>query len=212
MSELKKIVTLTLAITPSGALSPGPLSAMAVTAGLTLGALGGILLAVGHMLAELPYVAFLYFSVDKAKKYLEKAKVPMNVTVSVFLLYFSYLLLQTAMQENPLATASRQTTLGPLGAIIAGAALTGLNPYFLMWWVTVGYPIVNEASETGHKGLAAMYGSHVWMDYAWLAILAAAGGVAGGTSILAYKGLMAGLAAVLLFFAVKTLLDTFKKK
>jgi len=210
MRELRKIATLTVAISPSGALSPGPLSAMAITAGLTLGALGGVLLALGHMMVELPYIALLYFSMEKTRKYLEKVKVPMNLIVSAFLIYFSYLLFQTSMQQNLLDVNTHQASIGTLGAISFGAMLTGLNPYFLMWWVTVGYPLVSEASKNGTKGLVAMYGSHIWMDYVWLAFLAAAGGLAGGISLVAYRGLMFILAIVLLYFATKTLVDTYK--
>ncbi|MCE4614061.1 MAG: LysE family translocator [Desulfurococcales archaeon] len=210
MRELKKIATLTIAISPSGALSPGPLSAMAVTAGLTLGILGGVFLALGHMLVELPYIILLYFSMEKTKKYLERAKVPMNLLVSAFLIYFSYLLFQTSMQLNPLNVNSHPAGIGTLGAVSVGAMLTGLNPYFLMWWITVGYPLVTEASKKGREGLIAMYGSHIWMDYAWLAFLAAAGGLASGISLVVYRGLMFILAIVLLYFAAKTLVDTYK--
>jgi len=55
----RDLVVETLLISPSGALSPGPLSAMAVAAGLALGALGGLAIALGHTLFELPYVALL---------------------------------------------------------------------------------------------------------------------------------------------------------
>jgi threonine/homoserine/homoserine lactone efflux protein len=212
MSQLKKIVTLTIAISPSGALSPGPLSAMAVTAGLTLGAIGGLGLALGHMLVELPYIALLYFSMEKTRKYLEKGKAPMNLIVSAFLVYFSYLLFQTVFQNNLLDTSSQPAIMSFLGAVIFGAVLTGFNPYFLMWWITVGYPLVNSASENGRKGLMAMYSSHVWMDYVWLVFLATAGGLAGEFSILAYRGLMFILAVVLLYFAVKLLADTYRNR
>ncbi|MEB3755981.1 MAG: LysE family translocator [Desulfurococcales archaeon] len=210
MRELKKIATLTVAVSPSGALSPGPLSAMAITAGLTLGILGGVLLALGHMMVELPYIALLYFSMEKTRKYLEKVKVPMNLIVSAFLIYFSYLLFQTSMQQNLLDVNTHQASIGTFGAISLGAILTGLNPYFLMWWITVGYPLVSEASKNGTKGLVTMYGSHIWMDYVWLAFLAAAGGLASGISLVAYRGLMFILAIVLLYFAAKTLVDTYK--
>ncbi|MCE4607260.1 MAG: LysE family translocator [Desulfurococcales archaeon] len=212
MRELKKIATLSVAISPSGALSPGPLSAMAVTAGLTLGALGGLLLALGHMMVELPYILLLYISVEKARKYLEKIKIPMNLIVSAFLIYFSYLLFKTSMQQNLLDINAHQASVSTIEAISFGAILTGLNPYFLMWWVTVGYPLVNEASKNGTKGLAAMYGSHIWMDYAWLTFLAAAGGLASGISLVVYRGLMLALAIVLLYFAARTLVDVYKAK
>ena len=54
-------------ITPSGAFSPGPLTASAIALGASKGWRAGLYVAVGHMLFELPYVyalTYLFSRVD----------------------------------------------------------------------------------------------------------------------------------------------------
>lgn len=205
-----ELVWKSIVITPSGALSPGPLSAIAVVSGLSLGALGGLLIALGHTIVELPYVFLLVKTMERARGFLEKYKLVFNGGVVAFLAYFSYLLavdayrIWTAGVEN--AVEYRAMTV--LDALAAGMLLTGLNVYFLLWWMTVGYPLVTGAAREGGRGLAVMYVSHVWMDYAWLGLLAAGGGAAGVLGARVYAGLLFALAVILAWFAVKMLIST----
>ncbi|HEX9677930.1 LysE family transporter [Nitrososphaera sp.] len=54
-----------------------------------------------------------------------------------------------------------------------GIVLTALNPFFLVWWLTVGLKLVADLSRFGPvAGVAFMFGMHVWMDYAWLSAVA----------------------------------------
>lgn len=216
VGSLKRLVLDTLMITPSGALSPGPLSAIAVVSGLSLGPLGGLLIALGHTIVELPYVLLLVKTMERARIFLERYKVLFNTGVVVFLLYFSYLLARDSLTllkgEASMGGAVEPRSLGALDALVAGMMLTGLNVYFLLWWLTVGYPLIRGAAENGAKGLGVMYVSHVWMDYAWLALLAAGGGAAGLLGPRFYGGLLGVLALILLWFAVRIALDMFRSR
>jgi len=211
-SSYVRLVGLTLAITPSGALSPGPLSASAVAVGALVGPLGGFVVAFGHMVVELPYVLLLYRLSSQFRVYLERFKVVLNAVVVAFLLFFSYMLLRDAISialgGAPPALGSTVAGGGLLGAFLTGVTLTGFNVYFLLWWLTVGYPLVEESAKLGLRGFTIMYSSHVWMDYAWLTLLASGGlaiKLAGST---AYAALLAALALVLVFFATRIALDT----
>ncbi len=89
-----------------------------------------------------------------------------------------------------------------IGATIAGIVFTGLNPYFLLWWATIGLPLIEKAVRGGPKLLAIMYASHVWLDYAWLGLLAAAASTA-LLHPLTYAALLLFLAAILLWFGTR---------
>ncbi len=209
--SLWSLVLATLTITPSGALSPGPLSASAAAVGALLGPWGGFLIALGHMAVELPYVATLYRFASLMRRSLARLKVPMNTIIIVFLLFFSYLLLQDFIAVlRGESSPSRSPVSRPFEAFVVGAALTGLNVYFLAWWLTVGYPLIEKSSELGRKGFAAMYISHVWMDYAWLILLAAGGGATKILGVIPYAILLAILATVLAGFAMKIAFDTWR--
>ncbi len=213
MGSFRRLVLLTLAITPSGALSPGPLSASAVAIGGFLGPLGGVLIALGHTIVELPYAAGLYKFMGSMRAVIEKVRIPMNVFIVAFLLYFSYLLFKDSIGvlEGRVGTLSGSFSVsGSLEAVAVGVALTGFNAYFLAWWLTVGYPLIEESSKLGVKGFTAMYISHVWMDYAWLTVLAAGGGAARIMGETPYAILLAILAFILLAFAFKIAADTLK--
>jgi threonine/homoserine/homoserine lactone efflux protein len=92
---------------------------------------------------------------------------------------------------------------------VAGIALSALNPFFLLWWFTVGLKLISDSATFGLvAGIALLFALHIWMDYAWLA----------GTAYLASKGssvikskyypvLLAGLAAVLAYYGIAFILQ-----
>ena len=209
-SDLRRIVLLTLAITPSGALSPGPLSVSAIALGAFLGPAAGLSIGFGHMLFELPYVFLLHRFTLVARRFLERVKHYLNIAVFVFLAYFSYLLVTDALRimlgsGSEISFVSRGFSI--LDALLTGIFLTGFNAYFLIWWITVGYPLIEASSKNGFLGFVVMYSSHVWMDYLWLTLLASGGSFIETTGRVPYSILLMILAGILLYFGIKILID-----
>ena len=212
---LRRVVVDTLVVTPSGALSPGMLSAAAVAVGAYLGALGGLAVALGHMVFELPYVGALVYWAERLESLLRRVERPLALLTLAFAAYFAYGLAASALEVLGGGSAVEASgwpslfTSGLLGAVAAGVVFTGGNPYFLAWWLTIGMPLVRGAARYGARGFAAMYSAHVWMDYAWLALLAGAGGLSQTLGKL-YAWVLLGLAALLLYFAAAVVVRAFR--
>ncbi|WP_238374136.1 LysE family transporter [Ignicoccus hospitalis] len=190
---MRDVILMTLLVTPSGAFSPGLLSASAVAAGAGSGVLGGIAVATGHVLFELPYVFLLTKTLGKVKNVLDKYNKVLALVVFAFALFFAKGLLESP--DMPKVTVN--------DALMAGFVFTAFNAYFLLWWVTVGLPLV-EAASLSTTTFVAMYLSHVWMDYVWLAALAALGGSVANFTLINYI-----LAALLMLFAVDVVTKSF---
>lgn len=102
--------------------------------------------------------------------------------------------------------------VGLAGAIVTGIAATISNPFFVVWWATVGLSYLTAAAPLGAAGVAAFYVGHTLSDVAWYAALALA--VAGGRRLLTTRGyaylltacgvLLVGLGGI---FAVRGLLS-----
>jgi len=209
---LRDVVTATLLITPSGALSPGFLTASAIAVGGVMGWLGGFMVSLGHVLFELPYVALLVYSAEKLEGLLRRFERPLALLTALMGFYLAYSLVSVGVE----ALASGRVLMPSIGfhggglltAVALGFWFTGFNPYFLAWWVTIGLPLVRGAAVHGWRGFSVMYLSHVWIDFAWLTALAAAGGRL-ASAALGYGLLMLSLAAVLAVFSVDMLSRSF---
>jgi threonine/homoserine/homoserine lactone efflux protein len=206
---LADLVVQTLMITPSGAFSPGPLTTASVVAGAvrpSSAARSGLAVAAGHMAFELPYVLALGL-VATALASFQK---PLAAVSLAFSLFFAYLTARGGLRS--MRGGAGQTPGGRSSPppFLAGVVFTGANPYFLMWWATVGLPLVGEAFRLGPLGVAAMYGAHVWMDYLWLSLMASLGG--GASRLLSNRGygyLLVALAALLALFGLNIFLKAF---
>jgi threonine/homoserine/homoserine lactone efflux protein len=200
LQEILAVVSATVLLSASGALAPGPLSASAVAVGTRYGVVGGLLVALGHALVELPYVLGLVSLQAAITSIARSIGAGMAVAASAFMLYFAYLTLKAAKQ----GLRAKGVNLNPL---LVGVVLTGLNPHFLLWWVSVGYPILSYMSLG--EGIAVLvYASHVSLDIAWLSLLAYLG--AASAKLLSSRGyawLMRSLAAMLVVFAVDVSLE-----
>jgi len=207
------LVASTIVISVSGVLSPGPLTASAIAVGAKRRAKGGFLIAFGHMLFEFPYIviiALLYSTIEYLLNNVVVSYV-LAFAISFFILLFSYMTIKEGV--SIIRSGSIRIEGGVkymFNPILVGVALTGLNPYFLLWWLSVGLPLIRASANMGFSFLLLMYAAHIWMDYFWLALMGLAG--EGSVKILKSKGygfLLIVLGVVLILFAINISLETF---
>lgn len=157
------------AITASGALSPGPLTVATIIHGGKGGLKAGLGCAVGHTIVELPLVILIWFGLLSLIS--QTVKQFLGILGGLALIVFGVLQLQGNLK--PSQTSSNNEALEKRGSILTGVMLSGLNPYFLLWWFSIGSVLIYEAMGLGLiQGLTLMYISHVWLDYLWLGLLA----------------------------------------
>lgn len=206
--SLPAFLATVVVVTASGALMPGPLFAANVLQGTRGGARSGFIISIGHMLVELPLVMLMALGISSLLNFPGFATVVGLIGGSA-LIIFGVLQIRDVTKSSfgnePVESAGQQKK-----SLMLGVALTGLNPFFIVWWLTVGLGLVVQAVELGALlGVLIMYASHVWMDYAWLtgtAYLAARG----KTLIQArgYRLLLIGLALLLIYFGAGFILRT----
>ena len=196
-------------VTPSGALSPGPLSASAVAAGAGLGVLGGVLVALGHLAVELPYFLVLRRLLGVVEVRLAGFRVFLDVVAAGFMGFFGFLLVRAGLGylRGGFSGGGSGVIGDPVLAFLSGVFLTGFNAYFLAWWVTVGKPIVDGASRLPLAGSLVVYGVHYSYDLGWLAFLAWLGSAGSWLGPGVMAGLMFVLAVVLFYYMVRILLQ-----
>ena len=191
-----------IAVSASGVLAPGPLFFMNLLYGAHVGTRSGLKVAYGHTIVELPLIILLavgLFTFDAARRY----SGTIGLIGGIAMLTIAGLQIRSIIRKKSAYTAARDLA-GSKGPFIAGIILSALNPFFLMWWFTVGLKLIVDSAAFGlGTGLAILFALHIWMDYAWL----------GSTAYLASKGsrvlksryyplLLAGLSAVLVYYGI----------
>jgi len=169
--NLFDFVVTVIVITASGALAPGPLTFAILMHGSKRGAAAGFYCAVGHTLVEFPLVLALAFGLLAAASQ-PFIKSIIGLVGGIGLIVFGVLQIYGTLKTN--SDVEQTTTRSiPAGSLLLGLALTGLNPYFLLWWLTIGSVLILQAlAFAALVGVILMYVSHVWMDFAFLSALA----------------------------------------
>ena len=159
-------------VTASGALAPGPLFFGLLMHGSRDGARAGFSCAIGHTMVEFPLVIALALGLLAAANQ-PVIKEVIGLIGGVGLIGFGILQVFDTIRNKPeFGTASEKRRL-PRSSIILGLALTGLNPYFILWWLTIGSILIVQAlAFAAIIGVLVMYVFHVWMDYAYLTTIA----------------------------------------
>jgi len=201
MFELLLRVTV---ISISGALAPGPLTAATASAGLKKGWKAGLETALGHTLVELPLVFLLALGVAAVFKN-PVANMIIGLVGSGFLVFFGIATIRDAANLGKVSDPGYKRTPTPLAT---GIVLTGLNPYFIAWWIGIGTPLINDAMRiAGFAGIGLLYVFHVWLDYAWLTFIAALSSV-GRVKTAVFRWLLLVLGAVVIGFGLNMLIRT----
>ena len=151
-------------ISCSGVMQPGPVTATVITMG-TRNRYAGILLALGHGIVEFPLMVIIVLGVGKV---FERRGVQIAIGLSggVFLILMaiqSWLNLRVKADTQPKALSGKP--------ILAGMILSAGNPFFLIWWATVGLALATQAAQWGIWAFVLFALTHFSMDLIWLQIL-----------------------------------------
>jgi threonine/homoserine/homoserine lactone efflux protein len=191
----------------SGALYPGPLFFVTVSHGAKTGTKSGVIFSISHSLIEFSLVMLLALGLLSIVNVPEVMLV-VGVAGGLALIVFGAMQIRGSLTYNDEETKTGQKTTRSL--FFMGLALTGLNPYFIVWWLTVGANLIFISLEfAGLLGVIFMYICHVWVDYAWLTLIA--GLAKKGAKILhfrLYRALLAVFGAVLIYFGLTFLIDS----
>ena len=206
--DLLTFIGTVVVVTASGALAPGPLFFTNITHGTKSGAKGGLIFSVGHTIFEFGLVLVLALTLQTVANE-PLIKIVVGIVGGIALLLFGLLQIRGALKPEPTSASKIGTSLRH--PLLIGTVFTALNPYFLIWWLTVGMTlIVNALALASFAGVLIMYVSHVWMDYAWLtgtAYLAKKGtSLVGGRG---YRIIMLVFGAILILFGAYFLLSSY---
>lgn len=191
-------------ISLSGVMAPGPMTAAAVTAG-EAGPRGGIRLALGHGLVEFPLMALLYFGFTR---YLQGDAVMQTLGIigGIFMLYMAFGLFSS------LKSMGHIEAKGGTSPLIDGALLSLGNPYFILWWATVGSALIITAKGFGITGFLIFAIAHWMCDLVWFTFLSGAshqGAKKLGSGFLKTVSAISGI--VLVIFALYFLYDALSR-
>ena len=203
MQEVIGFAIMVVAISASGVMSPGPLFSANIIYGLKEGKIAGLKIAVGHTIVEFPLIILLGTGIITSNIFPE-FRVLIAVIGALGLFAFAGLQIKSIFQKN------FQKNIKPSrGPILAGIFLSALNPFFIIWWLTVGLKLITESIELwGFLGIIILFLFHIWMDYVWLYIVAFfASKSRNFLSNRNYKILVISLAIVLIYFGLRFLTE-----
>ncbi|HKZ93083.1 MAG TPA: LysE family transporter [Candidatus Bathyarchaeia archaeon] len=175
--DIFTLVAEVVGVTASGALAPGPLFVKNVTEGTRSGAKSGFAFAVGHTVVEFSLVLVLALGLLTVADQ-PVVKLVIGLAGGSALLAFGVWQIRESLGSKPIEVGEKRTALK--SHLLVGSVFTGLNPYFVLWWIFVGSKLILDSlAFASLAGVLLMYVAHVWIDYAWLT----------GTAYLARRGI-----------------------
>lgn len=154
----------------TGAMAPGPLLTVTITETVRKGRVAALMLLVGHALLEAALLIGFAFGLQEFLKRATVASV-LAVAGGGFLIWMGATLLRDAVRGRlklELKAGDEPLRFGP---IVQGAVVSLSNPYWTLWWVTIGVKLASDALAIGWLAVVAFFIGHELADFAWYALV-----------------------------------------
>jgi threonine/homoserine/homoserine lactone efflux protein len=191
----------------SGVISPGPLFFANLVYGSKQGIYSGIKIAHGHTIVELPLIIILASGLITFSSITTTNLVSKLVSLSggIAILVFSAFQIEALLKNKKGEKKIYFKTHNKKDPLIIGSILSALNPFFILWWLTVGLKLISDSLELYGfaMGIVVVFSFHIWMDYGWLAVTAHL--ISRGTLIFRskyYPILLLALNAALIYYGI----------
>ena len=164
MYELFQMMLLGFLIGLTGALAPGPTLVATINASIAGDWTTGLKVSLGHAIVELFLVILILLG-------LATVALPYTTAIAgiggIALIVFGILTI-TGSRKATLRTTEVQTIANPY---VAGLISSAANPYFWIWWLSIGSAMVIAGLEGGLALAGAFLLGHWTADIAWYTLV-----------------------------------------
>jgi threonine/homoserine/homoserine lactone efflux protein len=150
----------------SGAIVPGPMLTVSMTEAIKKGYRAGTSVVFGHVIAETGMIVLLALGLSQIIG-LKAPFIAICIIGGAFLVFMGVNLIKSGQRNASIEIAEEEPKFVH-GPIYGGLITSVSNPYFFMWWFTVGATFVFEGLRlAGLVGLAAFLIGHWASDFSW---------------------------------------------
>lgn len=154
----------------SGALMPGPVLTVTIAEATRRGFWAGPLIVLGHGIIEFALFVALVLGLGA---FLENDLVFGIVGVGGAIVLMG--MGADMLWGTKTATLKLELSEGERSRPVMAGLLTSIsNPYFIIWWATLGLLYIAQSQQYGIAGLSSFYSGHIMADVVWYFSVAAA--------------------------------------
>jgi len=157
------ILSSVIVISFSGVMAPGPMFAVTLAKSYR-SPWAGTFIALGHAVIEVPLILLIYFGFARFFQN-DLVQMVLSIVGGGMILWIGI-----GMFRTRTAVVHGGKDL-PYNAFTAGIFTSGLNPFFLLWWATIGSMLVMRFLDFGVTGLAIFIIVHWLCDLIWLSFV-----------------------------------------
>jgi threonine/homoserine/homoserine lactone efflux protein len=161
LAFLLKVILISI----SGVVSPGPVTTVTITMGAR-NKHAGAMIGLGHGLLEIPLMVLIVLGADKLLS-ARPFQVVVGLAGGVVLIWMAIQMFKDSsrpVQQANIAATGR-------GPVVTGFALSAGNPFFLIWWGTIGLGLAIQARTLGVLAFVLFTITHIMCDIVWLEML-----------------------------------------
>jgi threonine/homoserine/homoserine lactone efflux protein len=208
MIALLTILLSSLLVAFSGAMMPGPLLTVTISESSRRGAIAGPLLIAGHSILEMALLLALLLGLGPFLKndtfFLVVAF--LGGVIMFWMAYGMFKSLPTLSISNTSEVKHKNNLL------VSGVLMSLANPYWIIWWATIGLGYVVHSQQFGIIGIGLFYIGHIAGDLIWYSAISVA--VAKGKKLFTdkvYRILILVCGVFLVSFAVFLIISALNK-
>jgi threonine/homoserine/homoserine lactone efflux protein len=161
LAFLLKVVLISI----SGVVSPGPVTTVTITMGAR-NKHAGSLIGIGHGLLEIPLMVLIVLGADKLLA-ARPFQIAVGLAGGVVLIWMAIQMFRDS--SRPVQQAAVTST--GRGPVATGFMLSAGNPFFLIWWGTIGLSLAIQAKTLGILAFVLFTITHITCDIVWLEVL-----------------------------------------
>jgi threonine/homoserine/homoserine lactone efflux protein len=164
--EIALFTLTSFAVGLSGALVPGPMLTITISDSVKKGFIAGPLVVMGHFIVE---IALIIFIMAGFSWLIGSATVAIIIGTlgGIMLIYMGYKTSRSSVEfqeitNNPVSSSR-------YGSVVDGIITSVSNPYFFIWWATIGWAFLFRGLEiAGIIGLIGFLIGHWSADLGWM--------------------------------------------
>jgi threonine/homoserine/homoserine lactone efflux protein len=164
------IISTAFVVGLTGALMPGPMLALTISQSTRHGFWAGPLIVLGHGILELVLVIALVLGLSQVIGNQLVLSI-VGIIGGLVLIYMGFTTVKQGWQSATLPLSSNNNSQNRR-LIISGVLVSLSNPYWTMWWATIGLTYLLWSAKLGLAGVATFYASHISADLIWYALIA----------------------------------------